>query len=296
MNRQSAGVCEKMKNKNNLTASQRIHAKDLWYLLGIIEGNGWFSCYMEKNLLIPEMVIKLEDTDAKLIYWIKKKLGYGQVRLDNYSNNSNSDIILRKDNPKYIRYIVKSNLRLNQIINWYKEFPPLTQHKIKYIEWIKNCIETNSITPKQKIEDSISKINKINLDKEYIKDWIIGFIETKGSFYFTKKRIEDTEILNSSLDNEEIAEFSISVTNEEKLLIEIGKIIGLSIKSQVLISSNKLCVLSAVTLEDIQRIINFICDGKRVKLKGIKKVKFLLWISKLRTLRKYQSLKIPNKY
>jgi hypothetical protein len=33
-----------------------------------------------------------------------------------------------------------------------------------------------------------------------------------------------------------------------------------------------------------------------VRLKGLKKVKFLLWLSRLRTSPKYQALKIPNRY
>jgi len=64
--------------------------------------------------------------------------------------------------------------------------------------------------------------------------------------------------------------------NEKELLTEIGNIIGLSGKNKVSIKSNGNTILSAVSLKDIQAVINFITNPNRVKLKGIKKVKFLL--------------------
>jgi hypothetical protein len=49
-------------------------------------------------------------------------------------------------------------------------------------------------------------------------------------------------------------------------------------------------------LIDIQAVINFMFNSDRVRLKGLKKVKFLLWITELRTSPRYSGLKIPFEY
>lgn len=64
--RKSAGVCtENCEEKE--TASQRINAKELKYILGLIEAEGRFSCYTEtresKEYLRTEMAIGLEEAD-----------------------------------------------------------------------------------------------------------------------------------------------------------------------------------------------------------------------------------------
>lgn len=62
-NSQSAGVC-----KDNLTASQRIYAKELYYILGLFEADGSLSCYKEKEHIRLDLTIGLEEKDAKLTH------------------------------------------------------------------------------------------------------------------------------------------------------------------------------------------------------------------------------------
>jgi len=64
--------------------------------------------------------------------------------------------------------------------------------------------------------------------------------------------------------------------NEEDLLIIIAEQIGLSLKNNISIKNNKACVLTAVSLTDIQAVINFMFDQNRARLQGLKRVKFLL--------------------
>jgi hypothetical protein len=38
------------------------------------------------------------------------------------------------------------------------------------------------------------------------------------------------------------------------------------------------------------------CNKERVRLKGLKKIQFLLWLKELRVNPRYSGLKIPDKY
>jgi hypothetical protein len=51
---------------------------------------------------------------------------------------------------------------------------------------------------------------------------------------------------------------------------------GLSLLNKVSVKANQACVLTAVSLIDIQAVINYMFNSDRVRLKGLKKVKFLL--------------------
>jgi hypothetical protein len=72
-----------------------------------------------------------------------------------------------------------------------------------------------------------------------------------------------------------IAEFNIYQKNEEKLLESIGKEIGLSGLNKISVKKNGACLLTAVSQADIQAVINFMYNPERVRLRGLKKVKFL---------------------
>jgi len=260
-NRQSAGV----------HAPQRIHAKDLWYILGLIEGDASFSCYMEKKNLRAEMAIGLERTDIKLLYKIKKLLGHGQIKLIKTSN---------KTNKLYARYIIRSKIFLaNNLLDWFEKYPPLTINKAERIQHLKKCIKSNALVAKNwEIE---KEPNNLNI---YFNDWIIGFIEAEGSFYFVRR------------SNKWIAEFNIGQMKEKELLEKIGKQMGISLTNKVSEKRSGYCILTAVSLKDIQAVIKFMYSKERVRLKGFKKVKFQKWISKLRVNPRYSGLKIPLKY
>jgi len=250
-NRKSAEVC----NSFELTASQRINAKELWYILGLIEGEGSLSCYKEDSNISAEIIIELHLSDIKLLYWIKRQLGVGSI-----------SVVHPKD---VARLSIKSKNKILEIINIWEN--PLTKVKKIYLFWLKSCLDKNLILPKPSL-DSLSAT--VNLgDNKYIKDWIVGFIEAKGSFN-----------LNKNL----IAGFNITQKNDKELLKTIGDIIGLSD-----IKDNK---LTAISLVDIQAVITFMTNPERVRLKGIKRVKFLKWIKEMRNMPRYAGLKIPEKY
>jgi len=266
-NRQSAEV----------NASQRINAKVLWYILGLIEADGSFSCYKEKDYIRAEMAITLEENDIKLLYWIRRQLNYGQVKKWKHSSILYTDRLVA-------RYIIRSKIFIkNNFLSWYEQYPPLTKNKTVRIKYVKDCIASNKLLPKDFNLINYSHSYPINMNL-YIKDWIIGFIEGDGSFYFVNR------------NDKRIAEFNIAQNDEVELLNIIAKEIGLSLKNLVSVNKSGACILTAVSLKDIQAVINFMYDSNRIRLQGLKKVKFLLWISELRVNPRYSGIKIPIKY
>jgi ubiquinol-cytochrome c reductase cytochrome b subunit len=77
--RQSAGV----RSISTSEASQRLHAEDLTYayIVGLFEGDGFFSITKKGKYLTYELGIELSIRDAKLIYKLKSLLGVGIVSI-----------------------------------------------------------------------------------------------------------------------------------------------------------------------------------------------------------------------
>lgn len=74
----SIGISSSSLN-NNVT--QRLNARDLMniYIIGLLEGDGWFSISKKGKYLTYEIGIELNIRDIKLLYKIKKHLGVGTI-------------------------------------------------------------------------------------------------------------------------------------------------------------------------------------------------------------------------
>nr|YP_010170445.1 LAGLIDADG homing endonuclease [Phanerochaete carnosa]QRZ60426.1 LAGLIDADG homing endonuclease [Phanerochaete carnosa] len=73
-----------LKNSNNITnydAIQRLNAGDLTYpyLVGLIEGDGWFSITQNGKYLKYEFGIEMSIRDIQLLYKLTKFLGVGTI-------------------------------------------------------------------------------------------------------------------------------------------------------------------------------------------------------------------------
>lgn len=75
--RQPAGV----RSLHTSLASQRLHAGDLTYayIVGLFEGDGYFSIAKKSKYLTYEVGIELSIKDVQLIYKIQRLLGVGVV-------------------------------------------------------------------------------------------------------------------------------------------------------------------------------------------------------------------------
>ena len=75
--RKSVGV----RSLHTSVASQRLHAGDLYYayLVGLFEGDGFFTVTKKGKYLTYEVGIELSIRDVQLIYKIKNLLGVGVI-------------------------------------------------------------------------------------------------------------------------------------------------------------------------------------------------------------------------
>lgn len=75
----SAGVCKLICRYFSSTAPQRLNAKDMAWLVGFVEGDGWFSITKNGIYCKYEFGIEVSKKDIKLLYKLKEMLGVGRV-------------------------------------------------------------------------------------------------------------------------------------------------------------------------------------------------------------------------
>lgn len=259
-------------------ASQRLNTKDLFWFVGFIDGDGCLTFYKEKkwqNNWRHELSIGLHIKDIKLLYFIKNLLNCGTI------NTHNNVAIYRIKKIEHLIYI---------ILPIFDKYPLLTELKrINYIKFretlLNKVINSNksSLELKKFANKLILTNNKIinlyNMDikdliskfcDDFFKNWIVGFTDAEGSFYFVK------------IENKKLRpEFRISQNNNIDLLNEIKNTIKLSRKI-VLQSNSKIhYYLIAVNKEDIIKVSNFFTDNNLTKLKSVKLLNFQLWLKEI---------------
>jgi LAGLIDADG DNA endonuclease family protein len=153
---QSAGVRE----LSTFEAPQRLNAENLnsAYLVGLFEGDGFFSVSKKGRYFQCELGIELSIKDVKLIYKIKDILGVGIIGFRIRNGNSmvylrvrKKDHLINKIFPIFDRYPLFSNkqydyLRLRSVILsnviFYDDIPIYTRPSLPF-----NSIESIINTP-----------------------------------------------------------------------------------------------------------------------------------------------------
>jgi LAGLIDADG DNA endonuclease family protein len=99
---QSAGV----RSISTSEASQRLHAGDLIYayLVGLFEGDGFFTITKKGKYLTYELGIELSIRDVQLIYKIKNLLGVGTVSFRKIGQIERVSLRIRDKN--HLKYLI----------------------------------------------------------------------------------------------------------------------------------------------------------------------------------------------
>jgi len=152
--RQSAGV----RSIHTSKASQRLHAGDLSYayLVGLFEGDGFFTITKKGIYLTYELGIELSIKDVQLIYKIKNLLGVGVVSFRKRKEIEMVSLRIRnKDHlkqfiiPIFDKYPMFSNKQLD-----YLRFKDALLSEIIYSENLPKY--TRNIKPINSIESIIN--------------------------------------------------------------------------------------------------------------------------------------------
>uniref|UniRef100_W1I9M8 LAGLIDADG endonuclease n1 TaxGibberella zeae PH-1 RepIDA5J054_GIBZE n=2 Tax=Fusarium pseudograminearum TaxID=101028 RepID=W1I9M8_FUSPS len=273
--RQSAGV----RSIHTSEASQRLHAEDLTYayLVGLFEGDGFFSITKKGKYLTYELGIELSIKDVQLIYKIKALLGIGVVSFR--KRNEVEMVSLRIRDKKHLK---------NFILPIFDKYPMFSNKQYDYLRFrsalLSGIIYSEDLPEYTRSNVPLNSVESI-LDKSYFSAWLVGFIEAEGCFSIYKLK-KDNDYL--------VASFDIAQKDGDILIKAISKY--LSFTTTVYLDKYDCSRLKVTSVRSIENTINFL-DRAPVKLMGNKRLQYLLWIKQLRTISRYaEKIKIPSIY
>ena len=271
--RKSAGV----RSISTSEASQRLHAEDLnyAYLVGLLEGDGYFSISKKGKYLTYELGIEVSIRDVQLIYKIKDLIGVGIISFR--ERNGIKMVALRIKNKDHLKEF---------ILPIFDKYPMFSNKQYDYIRF-RNCLVSN-ITYYEDLPKYIRSDKPINdvsfiVESSYFSAWLIGFIEAEGCF----------SVYNLSTDGYKVASFDISQTKGYILISAIKKYMSLG--TSIYIDNTNNARLKVSSVRCIENIIKFIHNAP-VKLIGHKRLQYLLWLKELRKIDRYSKINIPSRY
>ena len=273
--RQSAGV----RSIHTSEASQRLHAEDLTYayLVGLFEGDGFFSITKKGKYLTYELGIELSIKDVQLIYKIKALLGIGVVSFR--KRNEVEMVSLRIRDKKHLK---------NFILPIFDKYPMFSNKQYDYLRFrsalLSGIIYSEDLPEYTRSNVPLNSVESI-LDKSYFSAWLVGFIEAEGCFSIYKLK-KDNDYL--------VASFDIAQKDGDILIKAISKY--LSFTTTVYLDKYDCSRLKVTSVRSIENINKFLQNAP-VKLLGNKKLQYLLWIKQLRTISRYaEKIKIHSIY
>ncbi|XWW92067.1 LAGLIDADG endonuclease (mitochondrion) [Cordyceps javanica] len=277
---QSAGV----RSLHTSVASQRLHAGDLIYayLVGLIEGDGYFSIAKKGKYLTYELGIELSIRDVQLIYKIKSILGIGTVSFR--ERNGIKMVSLKIRNKKHLKEF---------ILPIFDKYPMFSNKQYDYLRF-KDALLSDIIyyedlclasfaTKYNRNNDTLNSINSI-VNASYFPAWLVGFIEAEGCF--STYKLKDNNYLVSSFD--------IAQKDADILISAIHKYLSFTVS--IYLDKTNCSKLKVTGVRSIENVIKFLQNAP-VKLLGHKKLQYLLWLKQLRKIPRYSDkIKIPSNY
>ena len=159
----------------SIELSQRLHAGDLEFawLVGLIEGDGWFSITKGGKYLKYEFGIELGIRDVQLIYKIKDLLGVGEINFRDTEGRSKT-VILR---------VRKKSHLINVILPIFDKYPFISNKQYDYLRFKDNLLK--GITLYENLDINyvrpLEPLNNVDyiISLPYFSSWLIGFIEAQ---------------------------------------------------------------------------------------------------------------------
>jgi hypothetical protein len=273
--RQSAGV----RSLHTSEASQRLHAEDLTYayLVGLFEGDGFFSITKKGKYLTYELGIELCIKDVQLIYKIKSLLGVGTVSFRK-----------RKDIEMVSLRIRNKDHLIKFILPIFDKYPMFSNKQYDYLRFkealLSGIIYSEKLPEYTRSNEPLNSIESI-LNASYFSSWLVGFIEAEGCFSIYKLS-KDSEYL--------VASFDIAQKDGYILISAIHKY--LSFTNAIHIDKTNCSRLKVTGVRSVENVMKFLQNAP-VKLLGNKRLQYLLWLKELRRICRYSDkIKIPSKY
>ena len=256
------------------------------YIVGLFEGDGYFSITKKGIYLLYEVGIELSKKDVQLIYKIKSMLGVGEV---SFRTRGEVEMVL-------FRIRNKNHLK-EFILPIFDKYPMFSNKQYDYLRF-RDCLTSNinkyaDLPPYTRGTEPLNDIQSI-LNAPYFSSWLIGFIEAEGCFSVYKLKKDDDYL---------VASFDVSFPppqacggekDAEILLLSIAKF--LSFTTFIYCDKFNCYKFKVTSVRSIENVIKFL-QSAPVKLLGNKKLQYLLWLKELRTIDRYENkIKIPSNY
>jgi len=251
------------------------HPSSSWFcqwLVGVTDGDGTFSIDKQKNTWNLVFKISQSSYNLRLLFYIKRMLGVGHVTVEKSSDMACFRIRDRKQLAKVIFPI-------------FDQFPLLTTKQFYYDRLKKAyCILEDNTLSKLERDQRMEDLLLIKPTADYVspvwtgvtlpmsaKDverivtdpWLVGFIETEGSFYLVVKE-KGVRIVHA---------FGLTQKLDWLVLEAIRIRLGIATK---VVHKNKLG-FHLLDTTNSRAIINIGAFFKN-KMKGMKAVEFKIWL------------------
>jgi len=224
---------------------------------------------MCKNKPYWNLVYKIGQSNYNLrvLYFIKKQLGYGSIYLESNTNNaefrvSNRNVISEVIFPIFEKYPLLTS-KYFDYLKFKKAYEIITNLNLSSEE--KNNLLfmlKNNEKPKDYVSPIWKKVNNKISNRDEAKNimskfWLVGFTEAEGSFYLVKK--DKIRLVHA---------FEITQKLDIIVLESIGRILGIKVR-------NKKKYTTIVTTNS--RTINNIIDYYKNTMKGMKALEYRIW-------------------
>lgn len=197
-------------NKVKPSHIKKIDTSFLEWFIGFVEGDGSFMAGTPTQKKRKTIFFCINQKDSKLMYKIKKKLGFGIVTQ------------FVQNNEIYYRYAVYNFTNITRLIHLFNGNLLLNKANIRFQTWLTEYNTTNS---------AISSSHTVILYKpcqstlSLNSAWFSGFTEAEGDFYASL-----TEQKNLPLNYRLRIKFNITQKYELDILKDIAKLIHNSTK------------------------------------------------------------------
>jgi LAGLIDADG endonuclease len=258
-------------NRSNISSTKSNFHQ---WLVGFVDGDGSFTITYQKSntgKLKWNLFFKISQSNYNLrvLYYIKKELGYGTVQLETKTNMAdfrirNKDIFNKVIFPIFDKYPLLTS-KYFEYSKFKKAYEILENNclsidvKNKLLLELKKEIRSNTNTYISPAWEKVNYSIKSTYDAKSImsKYWLIGFTEAEGSFYIVKK--STTRLVHA---------FEIAQKLDVIVLESIAHILGISVK-------NKKTYNTVVTTNS--RAINNIIEYYKNSMKGMKALEYRIW-------------------
>lgn len=253
-------------NNGFLKGHQRLNVEPVFieWLVGFTDGDGTFSISKNKNNNAYGFTFKLGQStyNARILYYIKSQIGFGSI--------TNAGLY-----DKQYRIRDKTVL-LNKIVPYFEKYQLRTVKQYSFLLFKEALLNT---TDADKMLDIKKRFKQMPLDykstttQPMSKSWIVGFMESEGSFYITKKE-EGRELGRGVAPPQRYVHgFAVTQKLDTHILIELKAKFGITAKIKPAGPNKVAWLLDTTNSRTIEYIIGYFKD----QFIGMKAVEYRIW-------------------